>query len=194
MSAVESVSDPDFLLHSFHCYFLSPVQSNADVVYRVDESKDGRIFSSRSLKALQGEKLMFQCLVLFRRGSNMTLFVDHSSQAMPRVPLPDDVTNGTDGSYMLLQTDKRALAVFVFSDEERLDVMKVHARPHSHTHAHAHSHTTHIHMHTHTHYTHTHTHTYTQHTHTTYMHAIPVTLIVRTCVEGLLSWLLHERR
>ncbi len=40
----------------------------------------------------------------------MTLFVNHSSQAMPRVPRPDDLTNGTDGSYVLLQADKRALA------------------------------------------------------------------------------------
>ena len=95
MAAVKSVSAPDFVLHSTHCYFLSPAQISSDIIYEVDRSRDGRTFSSRAVKALQDGKVIFHCLVSFQReGSASTeTELSHSNHLMPNVPVP-----GGDGA------------------------------------------------------------------------------------------------
>lgn len=44
---------PGLNLHSMHCYFLRPGDVNRSTVYRVNRTRDGSSFSSRSISAMQ---------------------------------------------------------------------------------------------------------------------------------------------
>lgn len=44
---------PGLTLHSMHCYFLRPGDTERSTVYRVNRTRDGTSFSSRSISAIQ---------------------------------------------------------------------------------------------------------------------------------------------
>ena len=88
MAATKSVSalHNDFLLHSFHCYFVCPTQVRPPVIYKVGHAKDGRNFCSLAVKATQGDKVNFHCMASFYKPE--TSVVSYSGRPMPKVPKP----------------------------------------------------------------------------------------------------------
>ena len=88
-SAVRTVQDPQFLIQSAHCYFISPVKLDEDVVYHVTRLKDGRTISTRGVTATQGKKTVFTCLVSFSVEEKEDLGLTHTDCPMPEVDCPE---------------------------------------------------------------------------------------------------------
>jgi len=60
MAAGRTVDDPARRVHSLHGYFLRPGQTKDTMVYLVDRLRDGRSFSTRTVRAVQhGETIFF---------------------------------------------------------------------------------------------------------------------------------------
>ena len=90
MAACHTVTDPELLLHSAHCYFMSPVKTGSPVTYRVARTKDGRVFSTRAIQALQGGKVLSYCLAAFKRPEPDPPALSHSPAGVPPGLLPPD--------------------------------------------------------------------------------------------------------
>ena len=83
MAACHTVADPDLLLLSAHCYFISPVKTNEQITYRVARTKDGRSFSARSVEALQGGKIVSHTLASFKKPETNPHSLSHSPGGIP---------------------------------------------------------------------------------------------------------------
>ena len=92
-SAVKTIEDPKFLIQSLHCYYNSAVKTYQDVVYHVTRLKDGRTISTRSVRATQGEKTVFTCLVSFSVVEKEDLGLTHTDCPMPDVEWISQGTN-----------------------------------------------------------------------------------------------------
>ena len=90
MAACHTITDPELLLISAHCYFLSPVKTNERVTYRITCTKDGRFFSSRSVQALQGGKVVSHTLASFKRLETNPHCLSHSPPGIPPGIFPPD--------------------------------------------------------------------------------------------------------
>lgn len=64
VSATKCV-DPAFGLHSFHCYFLLSASPAVPIIYYVERLREGHSYSTRSVKAVQNGKTIFQLLCSF---------------------------------------------------------------------------------------------------------------------------------
>lgn len=95
MSATKSVTTlhQDFLLHSFHCYFVGPTKTDPPVKYEVGHAKDGKNFCSLVVKAMQGDKINFHCMASFYKP--ISSVVEYQAKDMPLVPKPGESTRGT---------------------------------------------------------------------------------------------------
>ena len=102
IAASKSVSEinSDFLLHSFHCYFVGPTQSVPAVTYKVDHAKDGKNFCSLSVRALQGDKVNFHCMASFYKHEGSV--VTHEGRPMPDVPKPGEPLSSSSSMISLL--------------------------------------------------------------------------------------------
>lgn len=91
-SACKCVYDlnPSFLMHSFHCYFVGPMQPSPEVTYRVNRVKDGINFCSLSVVAVQSGKVCFHCLVSFQKPEAVVAKLEYSKYPKPLVPHPQD--------------------------------------------------------------------------------------------------------
>ena len=65
-AVLETVSD-DRLLHSLHGYFLRPGRPQEVIDYQVERVRDGGTFSTRRVKARQGESVVFEMLASFAK-------------------------------------------------------------------------------------------------------------------------------
>ena len=90
MSACRTVNDPDLLLLSAHCYFVSPVSFDSPVQYHVTRTKDGRVFSIRGVQVLQAGKVVSHCLASFKRSESNPPSLSHSPQGIPPGTYPPD--------------------------------------------------------------------------------------------------------
>ena len=90
-SAVKTVEDPNFLIQSVHCYFHSLVKRE-DVIYHVARLKDGRSISTRKVRATQGEKTVFSCLVSLSVEEKEDIGLTHTDHMMPQVDPPSSDT------------------------------------------------------------------------------------------------------
>jgi acyl-CoA thioesterase II len=54
------------LAHSIHAYFFLRGDFDLPVTYQVEAIRDGRSFTTRDVKALQNEKVIFQCIISFQ--------------------------------------------------------------------------------------------------------------------------------
>lgn len=90
MAACHTISDPDLLLISAHCYFMSPVKTTEQVTYRVTRTKDGRSFSSRSVEAFQGGKMVCHILASFKKPEANPQNLSHSPVGIPPGVFPPD--------------------------------------------------------------------------------------------------------
>ena len=58
----------DHFAHSFHSYFLRPGHMDKPIIFMVDRIRDGKSFSTRTVKALQdGEAIYLAAQYLFKR-------------------------------------------------------------------------------------------------------------------------------
>jgi len=65
-AAMMRTADADRALHSMHSYFMRPVDIGAPVRYDVEVLRDGRGYSTRSVRAVQGGKTAFAAMGSFQ--------------------------------------------------------------------------------------------------------------------------------
>lgn len=90
MAACHTVTDPNMLLLSAHCYFMSPVKIDSPVTFRVSRTKDGKVFSTRAIQVLQRDKMMAHCLASFKRPEPISPVLSHSPAVFPHNLYPPD--------------------------------------------------------------------------------------------------------
>lgn len=66
-AAMRSVTDGK-TLHSMHSYFMRPADIGSDVRYEVELLRDGRGYSTREVRGIQGGKVVYVCLAGFTAG------------------------------------------------------------------------------------------------------------------------------
>ncbi|KAL8590619.1 hypothetical protein ACOMHN_011055 [Nucella lapillus] len=77
----------DHHAHSLHCYFLRPGNVKFPILYTVDRTRDGNVYSSRNIKATQEGRAIFTMQASFKTGETDPF---HYQLSMPAVPSPDD--------------------------------------------------------------------------------------------------------
>ncbi|CDW54334.1 acyl coenzyme A thioesterase II [Trichuris trichiura] len=87
---------PDWLqMHSIQCSFLKRASLGQSVLYFIERNRDGRTFSTRSVKALQdGQCILLACLSFHKETDCV---VEHQAN-MPNVPLPESVDTWRESS------------------------------------------------------------------------------------------------
>ena len=71
--------------HSFHSYFIRPGDMEKPITFTVDRIRDGKSFTTRSVKAIQDGEVIFNCSISFqKREKGLEHQVD-----MPDVPEPE---------------------------------------------------------------------------------------------------------
>lgn len=88
LAAAYETVDADRVAHSFHTYFLLPGDAKKPVVYDVERVRDGRSFSARRVKAIQGGKNIFYMTASFQVPQEG---MHHQQADMPVVPPPEEV-------------------------------------------------------------------------------------------------------
>lgn len=59
--------DPQFSLHSLHCYFLLSASPSTPIVYEVDRVRNGRSYVTRTVKAVQNGRIIFVMICSFQK-------------------------------------------------------------------------------------------------------------------------------
>jgi acyl-CoA thioesterase-2 len=85
-AAKQSVT-PERIIHSCHCFFLRPGDSNKPIIYQVETLRDGFSFSARSVKAIQNGLPIFSMTASFQQHDEG---FEHQS-TMPHVSAPEDL-------------------------------------------------------------------------------------------------------
>lgn len=104
LSAAQRTVDPDFTIHSMHCYFVLAGNSEIPVIYHVERVRDGKSFATRTVQARQRGKVIFTTTMSFsREGTAGEKKVEHAAK-MASVPPPDDdcripPSGGDDGPF-----------------------------------------------------------------------------------------------
>jgi len=81
---------PQFTLHSLHAYFLLNASASTPLLYYVDRVRDGRSYSTRSVRAVQGGRNVFIMVCSFQ----IPEFWQPSRHwSMPQAPRPDECEN-----------------------------------------------------------------------------------------------------
>jgi len=83
MAAGRTVEDK--LAHSLHAYFLRPGDAEAPIVYDVERVRDGKSFTTRTVKAIQHGEIIFTMMASFAIAEGG---YDHQFP-MPEVPAPE---------------------------------------------------------------------------------------------------------
>ena len=82
-------ADPDFYLHSLHCYFVSPTLYNVDILYGVQQIRESKSFSSYMVDVSQTGGTTCKCMVSFDKPEVGNNAFDYASRSMPIVAHPD---------------------------------------------------------------------------------------------------------
>jgi Acyl-CoA thioesterase len=85
--AADATIEEDKHLHSLHAYFLRPGIKKQPVLFSVDPVRNGRSFSTRTVKAIQNNEVIFTMTVSFQKDEDG---ISHSIE-MPKVPPPEDL-------------------------------------------------------------------------------------------------------
>lgn len=86
MAAGRTLDDREPFCHSLHAYFLRPGKPTAPVVYTVERVRDGKTFTTRTVKATQFGEIIFTMMASF---SPPEPGLEHQ-EPMPAVGQPDD--------------------------------------------------------------------------------------------------------
>ncbi len=92
VAASRTVDTKDRLPHSLHAYFLIGGDPRIPIVYEVDRIRDGRSFTTRTVKAIQHGQAIFSMLVSFHTEEQA---FDHQ-MTMPDVPGPDALPSDSE--------------------------------------------------------------------------------------------------
>lgn len=127
MAACRTVADPDLLLFSAHCYFVSPVKIDSPVTYHVSRTKDGKVFSMRAIQVLQGGKVKSHCLASFKKPEPDPPALSHTPAGFPQgLYPPDDPRHDAESKWKMMFNHQLstipfdAYYCFKASDQERL--------------------------------------------------------------------------
>ena len=77
--------DVEHFAHSFHSYFLRPGDMKKPITFTVDRIRDGKSFTTRTVKALQDGEAIFNCSISFQKREKG---LEHQIE-MPKVPEPE---------------------------------------------------------------------------------------------------------
>lgn len=92
LAAAQRTVPADFVVHSYHCYFVLAGDSTIPIVYYVERVREGRSFCTRTVQARQRGKAIFTVTMSFTKtNSGGTEKVEHQV-LMPSnvVPPPED--------------------------------------------------------------------------------------------------------
>ena len=100
--------DSNFVLSSFHCYFISPTLYDRDIVYKVQRLKEGKTFCSLTVAACQvSDRTTFKLMASFDKLGPAGNAFDMETKRMPIVPHPDrpDDPVDSDRKYLINAKD-----------------------------------------------------------------------------------------
>ncbi len=81
--------DVQHYAHSFHSYFLRPGDMDKSITFTVDRIRDGKSFTTRTVKAIQDGEAIFNCSISFQKREKG---LEHQIE-MPKVPEPETLKN-----------------------------------------------------------------------------------------------------
>ncbi|KAF1942951.1 Thioesterase/thiol ester dehydrase-isomerase [Clathrospora elynae] len=88
LSAAQKTIDPEFTVHSMHCYFVLAGNADIPIIYHVERVRSGKSFATRTVQARQRGKVIFTTTMSFvRQNSGGQQKVEHA-HPMPDVPGP----------------------------------------------------------------------------------------------------------
>ncbi|OAX44868.1 Thioesterase/thiol ester dehydrase-isomerase [Rhizopogon vinicolor AM-OR11-026] len=85
--AATNCVNPVFGLHSLHCYFLLSASPAIPIIYFVERLREGRSYTTRSVKAVQNGKVIFQLMCSFHKPEP---WQPTHQWSMPDVPPPEE--------------------------------------------------------------------------------------------------------
>ncbi|MGV3563929.1 MAG: acyl-CoA thioesterase, partial [Nocardioides sp.] len=98
--AAARTTDPAYVVHSLHSYFLQPGDTGAPIVYDVEALRDGRSFATRRVLARQHGRPIFALTTDFQKPEEG---LDHQDVFPDDVPSPEDALDPTarraDGEF-----------------------------------------------------------------------------------------------
>ena len=90
LSAAQKTVDPDFTVHSMHCYFVLAGNAEIPIIYHVERVRSGKSFATRTVQARQRGKVIFTTTMSFvRQNSGGAKKVEHVTP-MADVPGPNE--------------------------------------------------------------------------------------------------------
>ncbi|KAK7115238.1 acyl-coenzyme A thioesterase 8-like [Littorina saxatilis] len=96
----------DHHTHSLHCYFLRPGNYKLPILFTVDRTRDGNVYSSRSIKAMQEGRAIFTMQASFKTGETDPF---QHQFTMPAVPSPEECTDITQLLTKAVGSEKKAI-------------------------------------------------------------------------------------
>ena len=91
--------DVKHFAHSFHSYFLRPGQMEKPITFTVDRIRDGKSFSTRTVKAIQDGEAIFNSSISFQKEEKG---LEHQIE-MPDVPKPEELKSEIENRKALLE-------------------------------------------------------------------------------------------
>ena len=85
--AASRTTDPAYVVHSLHSYFLQPGDTGAPIVYDVEELRSGRSFATRRVLARQHGRPIFVMTTDFQKPEDG---LEHQDAFPDDVPAPED--------------------------------------------------------------------------------------------------------
>jgi acyl-CoA thioesterase-2 len=86
--------------HSLHAYFILGGDPKAPIIYQVERTRDGRSFTTRSVKAIQHGQPIFTMMVSFHNNEEGL----DNQLPMPKVPMPDELPTEAEARREILPT------------------------------------------------------------------------------------------
>jgi len=102
LAAASKTVNPMLEVHSLHSYFIRSARPTSPIMYKVERTRDGHMFATRHVQAIQKGKIMFTMYASFQRGESGLEYQD----PMPSAPSPDKLPTYED-MLLPLCTDTR---------------------------------------------------------------------------------------
>ncbi|KAK8061366.1 acyl-CoA thioesterase II [Apiospora phragmitis] len=91
LAAAQRTVPADFVVHSYHCYFVLAGDSSTPILYHVERVREGRSFCTRTVQARQRGQAIFTVTMSFTRdGSGGSVQVRHAAAMPAGVTAPPD--------------------------------------------------------------------------------------------------------
>lgn len=101
--AANRTTDPAYVVHSLHSYFLRPGDTAVPIVYDVENLRDGRSFQTRRVLARQHGRPIFALTASFQRSEEGRVHQD----VMPSVPPPEECRSLTQSRDQGIEADEQ---------------------------------------------------------------------------------------